>query len=286
MLQKTISISNICNNRCLMCFVNKKYPEIPISRKSFREKLDAYYKENLNNFNTICLTGGEPTLNNDLFGILKDIQRLFRKAEITILSNGRMFAYGDYVDDLSRLNIRKLKIAVPLHAHRKELHDKVTQVMGSFRQTVKGIHNLIEKGFVLEIRIVINRINYKHLREIAKYIYENFSGNLYVVYIVMEIGESIFRNEAHIRYNEFMPYLEKALELKRNDIKVKLYHFPLCILNRKFHCLIYKSIEEYKLIFPPQCNICLYKKDCMGVLKTYIHYLGNKEFKPVEKEYE
>lgn len=282
MLTKTLVVSKSCNNRCINCFILKKSNHITTYSEAHLKNRLLFFKKKYGNLATISLTGGEPTLNTDLFKILKEIRLLFPDTEIAILTNGRMFFYKDYVTQFYDLNIRNAKVVIPIYGHTASLHDSVTQVQESFNQTIQGIKNLLEKNIWIELRVIINKFNYRYLNEITTYVFNEFNNILYLVFIVMELNKDIVDTGVVIKYSEFVPYLKEAIEHSdSNKNKIKLYHFPLCIIEPKYWSLIYKSIEDYKLTFSEQCNMCSYKRDCMGILKTYMRYVGDKEFAPI-----
>lgn len=277
-----IIIAKKCNNHCLVCYIKK---DSFCNNPSLNEILNRLKRYNMRKqeINIIDLSGGEPTLNKNLFKILKDIRRLFPATEIALLTNGRLFFYKNYVEQFVDLNIKNIKVTIPLHAHTPSLHDFITQVKGSFEQTTQGIKNLLDRNIWVELRVIINKFNYRYLKDLSFYILTNFSNILYLVFIAMNLSKNVLENKVIVTYTEFVPYLKEAIERINNRLRIKLYHFPLCIIDSKYWGLIYKSIEEYKLIFLPQCNGCLYKRKCMGVLKTYTYFVGNKEFMTIRK---
>lgn len=232
----------------------------------------------------VSITGGEPTLNQDLFRILRNLRQFSPDTEIALLTNGRMFAYKTYSGEFINLGLNNIKVIIPVHGHNDKLHDSITQVKGSFEQTIQGIRNLLDRDVCVELRIIINRLNYRYLKGLSNYIFNEFGNITYLVFIAMEIGKNAIVNKSAVTYTELVPYLEEAIEQTNNGKdKIKLYHIPLCIIDSRYRRLIYKSIEDYKLTFSFRCNVCLYKKECMGILKTYKLYFGDKEFKPISE---
>lgn len=280
---KTLIVARNCNNNCINClFLHKSLPADVHPENDAREKLSSFAERRLS-LKTISLTGGEPTLNTGLFGILKETRSLFRDTEISILSNGRMFAYGDYTTRLRDLKLGNIKVAVPLYGHTPLLHDSITQTRGSFVQTSDGIRNLLEAGIPVEARIIINNRNHDQLGEIVHFILKEFPDVLYVVLIAMELNKELVANGSAVRYTEFVPHLKSALDLSRTD-KIRLFHFPLCIIDRHFWKAIRKSVDDRKLSYLAACADCAARKKCMGILKTYLAHIGKDEFSPIKKD--
>ncbi len=273
-------LTNKCNNNCIICqFKGKKRQESFIAKNVIVRKV----RENDNvALKTISFGGGEPTLHKDFFKIIADTSCMRPNIEIAILTNGRMFAYNDFTAQFSRLDIKRIKFIIPLHGHKDSIHDNVTQIEGSFLNTVLGIKNLLNIGAILELRVIINKINYQYLNEISYFIFNTFPEFTYLVFISMEINNRAISREAPVPYEQFVPYLEEVLK-KYDTTRIKLYHFPLCSINDNHWHLIYKSIDKKKLCFSKECGRCFVKKNCMGILKSYSAYFGNKNFNPITR---
>jgi len=278
-----IAISNKCNNNCLMCPVDWKLaPRANPSQKKIISSLKNILQKNDGD---IAISGGEPTLNDDLIGILNAVRKEFPEKDICLLSNGRRFAYQKYSRKFSQSRVNNLKIAIPLLGHSGYLHDKITAAQGSFQQTIAGLNNLLQEGFPIEIRVVISRLNYKHLRDIAKFISQNFPGILHVVFIAMDIEGKALENKKGValRYSDFFTYLESAVDyLLKNNTNVRLYHFPLCVIKPSYWHLAWNSVEKVEVVFLKECKNCTTRQYCMGVLKTYLKNFGCQEFKAIK----
>jgi|GEM_PF-2401773 len=279
-----IVISNKCNNNCIVCPV--RWEKAPTFNPDSQALIRKIKKKHILQSDLIAFTGGEPTLNPELLDILRAIKSDLREREFFLLTNGRMFAYPDYVTKLTNLNIKKLKIAIPIHGHTPEIHDSITRVKGSFKQTIQGVNNFKNNNSVcLEIRIIINKINSSQLVNISKFIVKNFPSINYIVFIAMDMEGEALKNSSRIfsSYGDFMPYLSSALEyLKNADKAVRLYHFPLCTLKSKFWPLAWNSLEQKDICLLAQCRSCDVKKYCPKILKTYRKFKSDDEFKPIK----
>ena len=277
----TIPVHNECNNNCIMCTNN------PEKLKTFQEcqiiKKIHELKSKENEIINVTLSGGEPTLNKNFFNVLKLVRKKFPEKGITILSNGRLFAYEDYTREFVKLKIDGLKIAIPIHGHMAKLHDYITQTNGSFDQTLRGIKNLLRYSIPIEIRVVINRANYKHLPEIAEFI-SHIGKILYASFIAMEIeGKGLYnKDKIIVKYKEFSPFLDTAIHIMENNEKdLRLYHFPLCTIKQHNWKYMWKTLPDEELQFLPVCNKCAYKKLCMGIHKSYVKNVETSEFSPI-----
>jgi MoaA/NifB/PqqE/SkfB family radical SAM enzyme len=133
-------ITSQCNNRCVMCC------QPPL----LRNDLDGYFQKNMalidsapRELRSLGITGGEPTLLGDrLFELLRHIRMKLPETEIHLLTNGRAFVDKEYARKLAECDTEKILLGIPLHADYAGDHDAITQVKGSFEETMLGLYNL------------------------------------------------------------------------------------------------------------------------------------------------
>ena len=82
------------------------------------------------------------------------------EAQVDILTNGKLFSKKNYANIVSSIVSDDVVFCVSLHSDVAEVHDRIVGKKGSFIQTVNGIYNLAENNCSIEIRIVINKLNY------------------------------------------------------------------------------------------------------------------------------
>ena len=180
-----ISITNKCNSNCIMCPV----PEI-IRRKD-KVNLFEWNKQFIDVLpdyvGYINITGGEPTLaKEEFYSTLQLIVDKFKNSDFQLLTNGRSFSVHDVLKRTLSIFPRGMRIAIPIHSSDEYVHDKITQVKGSFKQTDQGIRNLLLHKQNVEIRIVLSKINIDTVANTAEYIVENYKNLLCVNFIGMD----------------------------------------------------------------------------------------------------
>jgi His-Xaa-Ser system radical SAM maturase HxsC len=278
----TIAIWNKCNNECLMCTNPPGYQD---GGGYDYEDLAVRYG-NLNNGETeIQLTGGEPTLHPRFFDVLGFFRKKCPLAKITLITNGRRFGEPDFTKKC--LAIGNIDFQISLHGPNDELHDKITKAKGSFKETVRGIQNILDlrsRDSELELRIVIHKAALPCLKKTYQFMTDNFPRAERIVFIFMEMegmaGVNIKRTG--IRFKNILPYLEKLFgNFKTSPTEIRLYHFPLCVLSPKFWPYAWRTLPQKEIIFLPACEKCNYKNHCLGIHKLYPEYMGIKEFKPI-----
>jgi His-Xaa-Ser system radical SAM maturase HxsC len=232
------------------------------------------------------LTGGEPTIRDIFFKILEYAKKKDPEMNVFVVSNGRMFYYREFAEKTASVGLKNLKVGIALYGHTKGLHDAITRIPGSFEQTIKGIQNLIGLNVPVELRIIVSKINYKCLKEMADYIAGNLKGVYRVVFINMKYTGNAYINRKvlFVKYKDVVPYAEKAADLLLgNGIEVKLFHFPLCTIKRKYWDLARGvTKQESELMFVKECKKCRMKGECPRIWKSYWVLAGDGEFKTIK----
>jgi His-Xaa-Ser system radical SAM maturase HxsC len=272
-----------CNNRCISCITDFKQHSrnqiLPLEElKSVIDRIDK--DTDVMNFN-----GGEPTLRKNLFEILLYTRSHLPTATIQLLTNARMFAYKSYTRDFISLGLDNFNFLVTLYGHNTMLHDSITRSPGSFEQTVRGIKNLLLYGQNVEIRVIINRINYRYLSDIAKFVLGNFPTIYQLVLVNLKVTGECYKNRRStvVPYTDVVPYATKAVDHVRGKLNVRLFHFPLCILPREYWNLARGvTINDKELAHPDICEVCADNSKCARIWKSYADVQGIDEFSPIE----
>ncbi|MEM5781763.1 MAG: radical SAM protein [Candidatus Aenigmatarchaeota archaeon] len=287
-----------CNNRCLFCIQGDK--RYFVKDKTDRE-VRIILKKYASTYEGVVFTGGEPTIRKELIGWIKYASQLGYKT-IQIQSNGRMFSYLEYCKKLIAAGANEFSPA--LHGSTSKIHDSLTRVNGSFKQTVQGIINLKKLNQYVLTNTVVTKVNYKDLPRIAQLLV-----NLQVdqfQFAFMHINNLITQNKLLIddivpRYKDVMPYLKRGLDIGiKNGRTVMAEAVPYCFMKgyEKYVAeqyipsasvidgdLIINQYEEYRKnlgkIKGPKCQSCKFYKKCEGPWKEYPEIFGWEEFKPV-----
>jgi His-Xaa-Ser system radical SAM maturase HxsC len=272
-----------CNNNCISCIIDSrlstKTGHLPWSE--IKQRIDRLPKS----CDTVGITGGEPTITGNFFKAMAYLRDRRPGILVFLVSNGRMFSYPEFAKGFSNLGIRNLRVGIAIYSHDPVVHESITMSQGSWQQTIQGIKTLLGLGIRVELRIIVNRLNYASLDETARFISANLKGVERVVFINMKYTGNAFRNrrEIFIRYSELAPYITRAASiLLKSGIDVRLFHFPLCTLPEKYRELA-KGVTKQKaeLAFAKACKTCKSKKDCPMIWRTYLTMAGEEEFRPV-----
>ncbi|MCX8189716.1 MAG: radical SAM protein [Candidatus Diapherotrites archaeon] len=271
-----------CNNNCISCIIDTRMT-CWLGQQSKAKLFEIIDK--IPETEIFGVTGGEPTLREDFVDILAYARKKHPNKFIFVVSNGRKFSGKDFVDKISKHKLEPIRFGIALYSHKPEVHDSITQFKGSWNETVNGIKKLLEKGFKVELRILVEKINYKHLKKTAEFIVKNFKGLERVVFINLKYTGNAFinRRKVFVRYSKAAPFVEKAAEtLLRANFEVMLFHFPLCIMDKKYwHLAEGITKQETELTLIEACEICKVKEKCPKIWKSYIPLAGEEEFNPI-----
>ncbi|MHA1835379.1 MAG: hypothetical protein ACTSYQ_00355 [Candidatus Odinarchaeia archaeon] len=90
--------------------------------------------------------------------------------KVTMATNAIKFSSQKYASHFfAEVAIEGMRTS--LHSYEPAGHDTITQVKGSFYNTVKGIKNILRFNRRLSVNVVITSLNYKHLVDITEYLY-------------------------------------------------------------------------------------------------------------------
>lgn len=137
---------------CVFCYSHNTKPSSMLHREISLDCFMEYLNRNvINATDHVILNGGEPTLHPQINEILEALKII--GCEIVIFSNGRL---------LSRINNSnlndKFRFVVPIHGF-EYIHDEVTRVKGSYRETINSLEQLISNSSscLVDMKIIINK---------------------------------------------------------------------------------------------------------------------------------
>ncbi|MBI5063655.1 MAG: His-Xaa-Ser system radical SAM maturase HxsC [Desulfatitalea sp.] len=261
-----------CDCRCLMCPQPPKEQDRILAEASLR----ILNLVKIGNYQTVCLTGGEPTLSKEnFFQVLELIKKKHSTSSIMMLTNGRSFDNFDFTKRFVSTRPGDFLTCVSMHSDVDEVHDRIVGVKGSFYRTATGLQNLARFREKVEIRVVVNRINAHRLESIATFIQRNFPFIFHCTFMGMEITGFARDNYDTIWIDpyEYRHELSKAVRiLSRADMHVSVYNIPLCLLESGSRRFARQSISEWKNDYLPICDHCSAKLECCGIFTTSASY--------------
>ncbi len=262
-------VTDQCNNHCVMCCQPPK----------MRDDINFYFKKNLALIKTapketknVCITGGEPTLARDkFFDLIQIVREELPDTDIQILSNGRAFTDHSFAHRLKEIGGEKIFVGVPLHSDYAGDHDRIAGSKGAYTKTMLGIYNLADEGIPIELRIVINKMNYQRLSLIAEFILKNLYFVDWTAWMGMEDTGYATKNAQYIWIEpiDYIPQLCSAVKiLSEWDLPTSIFNIPLCLLPSEYHQYAAQSISDWKTMYLDICEDCALKEKCCGLFAT------------------
>jgi His-Xaa-Ser system radical SAM maturase HxsC len=257
-----------CDCRCLMCPQPPKAHDKTLTETSKRILNLVKIESN----QTICLTGGEPTLlKDDFLDFLDVINKKHPKSTVMLLTNGKSFANFEFTKRFISLRPKDFLTCVSMHSDVDEVHDRIVGVKESFYKTAMGLQNLARFREKIEIRIVVSHINADRLESIANFIQRNFPFIVHCTFMGMEITGLACDNYETVWIDpyEYRAELARAIRvLSRAGMSVSIYNLPLCLVEPRSWSFARQSISGWKNDYLPICEGCSVKSKCCGIFTT------------------
>lgn len=278
-LHNAIFATERCNHRCIMC------PQPPVESETdktpFNLKLISLMDKGTRE---VGITGGEPTLiGEDLFVLIRQIQKYLPMAAISLLTNGVKFADKAYAMKLAMCKHPDLQIDVPIFSDIADEHNRIVGAK-SFYKTIQGLYNLALFNMRIGLRVVVHKQTYKRLPQLADYIYHNFPFVSQVAFMQMETtgNADTNLNELWIDPYDYNEELKQAvLLLASRGIRTFIYNTQLCVLPPEMRGFAIASISGWKDSYLPECAECKLRKRCGGLfasnLKHHSAYIKPEE---------
>lgn len=289
-----IKVSFKCNNNCKFCVQGDKRQLVP--EKDISE-IKTILRENKKSYDEVVFTGGDPLIRRDIVELVAYAKGL--GYVIIIQTNGRMLAYRDFCIKIIKAGADRF--AISIHGHNSNLHDYLTGANGSFQQSTAGVRNILSLGKAAVTNTVINKLNYRFLPKIAKFLID-IGITQYQFAFPHILGSAYINREIIVpRKERVSPYVKKGLETGiKNKRKACVEAIPYCFLKGYESCISETRIPDTKVFDVtltenfnvwrkdegkakgPNCHRCKYYNICEGPWREYPQLFGWDEFKPVK----
>ncbi|MFU2207756.1 His-Xaa-Ser system radical SAM maturase HxsC [Solidesulfovibrio sp. C21] len=261
-------VTSRCNCECLMC------PQPPTNDS---EDFDAVITRVLSLLDkdgeeSVCITGGEPTLPRERFLKYLSMLRLdHNNRRVDVLTNGQTFSDLDFTSHVASECPDKTTFCTSLHADTASIHNHIVSSSVAFRKTVYGIQNLARFGLPIEIRFVLTRHNARRMVPFAEFVVKNFPFVFHVALMSLEIVglaadnfEDVWIDPVECNDN----FSEAIKVLSRAGISASIYNTPLCLLDESLWKYCRQSISDWKNSFIELCTPCKLRDRCCGIFST------------------
>jgi len=278
-------VNNDCNEACLNC------PQVDRTKNpGLREKniqlvtlLPSYVK-------SLALSGGEPTF--DVPALLELITTIYKKyptITLDILTNGIALSHNEDVEALaSVLKQEQTTFCITLYGDTPAIHDRHTQVPGSFARVNLALHHLASFGYRIELRYLITKINFERIPSFIEYAYDNFPFIDHISLMGMEFSgyASQHADLLFVEQRDYIPYLKRAVgKAVIRDIPVFIYNHQVCLLPKELWRFTVSSISDWKRGYHERCKRCDIMGYCGGYFTTSSPVCVPSEVFPISLNY-
>ncbi len=218
-------IGGACNNGCSFCsYLGRNrsaqaMPEVIIKALMRRIK---------DKTQPVILRGVEPPLRQDFLELLRYAKQLGIK-NLTLESNGRAFCYSDFCEKVMNEGVSRFTIYLfgpdaRLH-DQTQLHDKLTNVQGSFYQSVDGIRNLLAKGAKVKTLFILTSYHDNFIKNYSDFITQLKPTSVAFLYLDQENKNIRTVDKVFVRYLG-RDIRDLIMELRAAGIKVEDNGYP------------------------------------------------------------
>lgn len=159
-----LEITQACNLRCLHCYEGENHTSTAkaLSLEEWYRIIDEIIESKVQR---VVVIGGEPCCSKNVKKILTYLAK--RNVNTTLFTNGTLFD-EELFETIIQNNIL---VKFSLYGHNAEVHDKITQIDGSFNKLVNTVKRLIEYNVRVDIAVVAMRENQDYQNEIREFIH-------------------------------------------------------------------------------------------------------------------
>ena len=278
-----LEIEKNCSFKCVFCVRGKSVVlrnrvDMWASKELDYIPLSEIVSKDIRN-GRVVLTGGEPTLNPDLYDILVHLKEPDRKNSVTLQTNATRFCDPDFTKKVAPY-INGLQI--PCYGGTREVFEASCGVTGAWDMWNRALDNLHHcssfRGNVSAI-VVLTKINIDSLEDIIS------------VVNAKDIFDEVFFKSLHytsfVVDNKDLIGITQTEELTKLDKKLSLVHKPYSV-DDAYPCILEKLGLSYEEMGYSNLLSSLYTKihacenckhvSCRGVEKNYLKVFGDSEF--------
>jgi pyruvate-formate lyase-activating enzyme len=218
-----VRLSYDCNNHCTFCLDSNAHDGTMRNNMDIKVQIIEGRKKGAER---LILSGGEPTMHPNFL----DFVKLGKRAgypKVQTVTNGRMFKYPAFLETAADNGLDEVTFS--LHGHTAKLHDALVGTPGAFAEETAGLKATLASGrFIVNVDIVINKMNIRHLPEML----ETFIGwgvQEFDLLHIIPFGNAWTEAREHLFYDlpGNLPYLQRAFAFaRRPDIHIWLNRFP------------------------------------------------------------
>lgn len=162
-----LELRKACNMKCIHCYnTSNPYADDLAEVLSEADWFNVIKQLQRYNPSSIILIGGEPLLYKGIENIITFIHNNLPSTSIVLYSNLTLLD-----DVLTEVIVKNdVKVVTSIYSCDNVVHDKITQVVGSYEKTVNNLKKLRQKGVDVRANTVVMSINEKEIVDTVEFI--------------------------------------------------------------------------------------------------------------------
>jgi MoaA/NifB/PqqE/SkfB family radical SAM enzyme len=280
-----------CNLRCLGCHACHDTGE----RLASSEAVAWLRAGRDRGIERLWLGGGEPTLRDDLLGIVRAAREL-GYTEVAVQTNGMRLSYAAYRDALLAAGVTEVRLNVK--SHRAEVHDRLSGGEKCHGLLLEGLAGLSESRVRVAADVLLTKTTMADLPELVAFFAQRGVG-AFALWLLSasDAPEPSVTGEVP-RIQDLVPWLVQAEEsARRSGVTLASLHTPVCTLPpplRHLSCpastlslvVVGPDARPFALEASPfeggghvaACEGCVERSRCGGPRADYMRIHGESEF--------
>jgi MoaA/NifB/PqqE/SkfB family radical SAM enzyme/SAM-dependent methyltransferase len=285
-----LKVGGACNEKCVFCHATPTRDHDSSTAQILR-KIDLAADRG---FEMVVLSGGEPTIREDLGALVERIGE--RGMALGLVTNGRRFAYPQFTRGLLARGLRYVYLS--LHGGDRETQDRAVRA-ASFDEAVAGLRNLVGQGAWITVHCVVTKLNVEKLDALVDLVVP--LGVRLKFSFVQPKGDGLLRVEALTpKLTDAATAIRAAFARARRiraDADLAFDGLPMCLLpgeesrwddlRTNAILVMSESVEEgwsdvdaRDWVKTERCADCRHRGICPGVHREYHARWGDSELRP------
>ncbi len=159
-----LALTYRCNNQCFHCYAGGSRETNELRTEAWFSVIDKIFELGIPH---VVFTGGEPTVREDLPQLVRYAEE---KGLVSgLVTNGRRLKDKEYLDALIQAGLDHIQIT--LESFDEVVHDQITGVKGSWKETVQGLKNAIATPVYTLTNTTLTKYNIDDIVETIKFIH-------------------------------------------------------------------------------------------------------------------
>lgn len=212
-----------CNDHCVFCLDSDAHDGTVRDREDVKRQILDGRRAGATR---LILSGGEPTIHPSYVDFVR-LGKLAGYPKIQTVTNGRLFAYGDFLQRC--LDAGLSEITFSLHGPNARVHDALVGTRGAFEEEMTGLRSALADGRpIVNVDVVVNRANVKHLPDMLQMLVD-LGVREFDLLQVVPFGRAFKDGRDTLFYDldEARPSIQAALAFsKRPDVHLWMNRFP------------------------------------------------------------